>query len=216
MIKIDDVVKQQLPDIRLGIVTAKVQVKPATKELKEELNDTAAMWKDEDFETVRSHPVMADLREAYKLLDADPNRYRPASDSLIRRIIKGKEIYSINNVVDIINMTSIETAYSIGGFDADKTGKDIILTKAPSGIDFEGIGRGHVNIENLPVLKDETGYFGTPTTDSVRTMITNETASILLIFYDFLCNFTLSSALDLTVEYLEKHARAENARSKIL
>ncbi len=215
MIKVDKTIEKHLPKTRLGIITANVLVGPATEELRSKVYATAEMWKASDFETLRSHSVMSDLRKAYKLLGADPNRYRPASDSLIRRVIKGNELYSINNVVDIINMISLKTAYSTGGFDAAKTGQEIILTKAPSGIEFEGIGRGPVNIENLPVLKDERGYFGTPTTDSYRTMIDDNTSDILLVYYDFFSNAALSSALDHTVGYLKKYAAAKNTRTLI-
>ena len=50
---------------------------------------------------------------------------------------------------------------------------------------YEGIGRGNINIENIPVYCDEVGPFGTPTSDTPRTRITEETKTILLFITSF-------------------------------
>jgi DNA/RNA-binding domain of Phe-tRNA-synthetase-like protein len=40
-------------------------------------------------------------------------------------LINRNEIYQINNVVDALNLVSITTGFSIGGYDADKIEGDI-------------------------------------------------------------------------------------------
>ena len=63
-------------------------------------------------------PILA-TRNVYKKLGKDPNRYRPSAEALRRRILKGNELYKINTLVDAINLISLKTGYSVGGFDAN-------------------------------------------------------------------------------------------------
>src|SRR5690554_7874746 len=70
---------------------------------------TSRLEKDLDAEAIRRHPVVAATKNAYRLLGKDPNRYRPAAESLLRRIASGKGLYRVNNVVDVLNRVSVET-----------------------------------------------------------------------------------------------------------
>ena len=66
--------------------------------------------------------------------------------------------------------------------DADKiSGQNLTLGIGTGNEDYEGIGRGKLNIEYLPVYRDEQGGIATPTSDSVRTMISANTKRILLL-----------------------------------
>ena len=72
--------------------------------------------------------------------------------------------------------------YSIGGFDADKIrGPRLTLGIGRAGEPYEGIGRGALNIENLPVYRDEEGGIGTPTSDHERTKLSLDTRNILIL-----------------------------------
>ena len=50
---------------------------------------------------------------------------------------------------------------------------------------YEAVGRGPLNIEFLPCLYDTKGPFGSPTSDSTRTMIRPDTTALLMVFFDF-------------------------------
>ena len=126
-------------------------------------------------ETIKQMPPIHATREAYKKFGKAPSRYRPAAEALIRRIVKGEELYKINTLADLVNLASIYTGYSIGGFDLDKIQGDLVLGIGRAGEPYEGIGRGMLNIENLPVYRDNIGGVGTPTSDNERTKITLET-----------------------------------------
>ena len=66
--------------------------------------------------------------------------------------------------------TLLSKDYSIGGFDADKfVGDTLTLGVGRAGEPYEGIGRGLLNIEGLPVYRDAEGGVGTPTSDNERT-----------------------------------------------
>ena len=51
-------------------------------------------------------PIQA-TRQAYKRLGKDPNRYRPSSEALRRRILRELPLYKVDTLVDLINLVSI-------------------------------------------------------------------------------------------------------------
>lgn len=133
-------------------------------------------------ETVKLMPAIAATRMVYKRCGKDPSRYRPSAESLIRRMLQGKELYHIDTLVDLINLASIKFGYSIGGFDADKfVGDTITLGVGKAGEPYEGIGRGVINIEGLPVYRDAQGGVGTPTSDNERTKMELGTTHTLVL-----------------------------------
>ena len=72
--------------------------------------------------------------------------------------------------------------YSLGGFDADKfVGNTLELGVGKEGEPYEGIGRGMINIQGLPVYRDGIGGVGTPTSDNERTKITINTNHLLVL-----------------------------------
>ena len=97
-------------------------------------------------------------------------------------MLKGKKLYQIDTLVDLINLASIAYGYSIGGFDADKfQGDTLTLGVGKSGEPYEGIGRGLINIEGLPVYRDSKGGVGTPTSDNERTKIGLGTTHLVVL-----------------------------------
>jgi DNA/RNA-binding domain of Phe-tRNA-synthetase-like protein len=125
---------------------------------------------------------IAATRRIYKLCGKDPSRYRPAAEALIRRILKGQDLYRIDVAVDLINLASMVYGYSIGGFDADQiVGNVLNLGIGQKDEPYEGIGRGILNIEGLPVYRDQVGGIGTPTSDHERTKITLDTTHLLVL-----------------------------------
>lgn len=133
-------------------------------------------------ESLKEIPSIAATRRVYRACGKDPSRYRPASEALIRRILKGKELYQIDTLVDLINVASIAFGYSIGGFDADKfQGDQLELGIGREGEPYEGIGRGMINIAGLPVYRDSKGGVGTPTSDNERTKIDLNTRHLVVL-----------------------------------
>ena len=133
-------------------------------------------------ESLKEMSGIAATRRVYKACGKDPSRYRPASEQLIRRMLQGKELYQIDTLVDLINLASIRFGYSIGGFDASKfVGDTLTLGIGRAGEPYEGIGRGMLNIEGLPVYRDAEGGVGTPTSDNERTKITIDTRHLVVL-----------------------------------
>lgn len=133
-------------------------------------------------ESLKEMPGIAATRRVYRACGKDPSRYRPASEALIRRMLQGKSLYQIDTLVDLINLASIAYGYSIGGFDADKFAGDMLtLGVGRHDEPYEGIGRGMINIEGLPVYRDGRGGVGTPTSDNERTKIDLQTRHLLVL-----------------------------------
>lgn len=133
-------------------------------------------------ESLKEISGIAATRRVYRACGKDPSRYRPAAEALIRRMLKDKELYQIDTLVDLVNLASIAYGYSIGGFDADKFEDDTLtLGIGKAGEPYEGIGRGMINIEGLPVYRDRKGGVGTPTSDNERTKMTIDTTHFVVL-----------------------------------
>lgn len=124
--------------------------------------------------------IIKEGRDGYKKFGKDPSRYRLACESLIRRLVKKMGLYYINNAVDIGNILSIETKRPVAVLDLDKISGDIKFRLGRDSDDYEGIGRGKINVSNIPVYVDDISPFGSPTSDTLRTAITKDTKNILL------------------------------------
>jgi DNA/RNA-binding domain of Phe-tRNA-synthetase-like protein len=99
--------------------------------------------------------------------------------------LQGKGLYRISNVVDVINLVSISTGYSIGGYDQGRIHGEVELGIGKEGEPYEGLGRGVLNIHKMPVFRDDEGAFGSPTSDSERTNVRPDTQRFLMVFLDF-------------------------------
>lgn len=133
-------------------------------------------------DSLKEIAAIAATRRAYRALGKDPSRYRPSNEALARRVVQGKGLYAINTLVDIGNLASMSRHYSIGGFDRGKiVGNVVELGVGRRDEPYEGIGRGSLNIEGLPVYRDAEGGIGTPTSDHERTKMEPGTRSVLYI-----------------------------------
>ena len=161
-------------------------------------------------------PIRA-TRQAYKKLGKDPNRYRPSAEALRRRILRGLPLYRIDTLVDLINLVSIRSGYSIGGFDAMKIqGDRLVLGVGKEGEVYRGIGRGDLNIAGLPVYRDDIGGIGTPTSDEERTKIDMETTSLLMIINGYSGENGLMEAGRYTAECLRKYNEASDMEAMLI
>lgn len=181
-ITFDDVIVKAAPGLRVVKIEAEVSNSPTLPALRDEMEQLMEeIQLKYELGDINKRPGIAATRAAYKALGKDPNRYRPSCDAMCRRIVKGMGLYYIDNLVDLINILSVKSGYSIGGFDMDKIdGERLTLGAGREGEPFEGIGRGALNIAHLPVYRDKTGGIGTPTSDNERTKIDLTTRRLLI------------------------------------
>ncbi len=216
-ITISDIIQAKLPALKIATLTCDVQNLPTSDELWDILLQECEQIKTAfQLEEINKRPAIAATRQAYKILGKDPNRYRPSAEALCRRIIRDIPIYRLSTLVDIINIVSIRSGFSIGGFDAEKIDGNVELGVGISEDVFEAIGRGVLNVENLPLYRDNLGGIGTPTSDNERTKITEKTTKLLLIFNAYNGTEGLNLAVEHAVALLEKFAEAKNISIIIL
>src|SRR6202158_1325280 len=156
----------------LGCVEAVVATGATTPEL-----DEALRWCEEKIAklpepraVLESSAILA-TRAGYKALGKDPARYRGSAEALLRRLIAGKGMPRINNVVDVINLVAVESRLPIGLYDMAHVEGAIEFRAGRAGETYKGIGKYDLNLEGLPVFADALGPHGSATRDSERTLV---------------------------------------------
>ncbi|MFC2125115.1 B3/4 domain-containing protein [Bacteroidota bacterium] len=206
-----------LPDTRLCCIECHVSIHKGGNDLTTEVTRiTSEVQKNHKIEDVNQIETIKETKDAYRVLGKDPSRYRPSAEALTRRVVQDKGLYRINNVVDQLNLVSLQSGFSIGGYDLDKINGSIVFGIGRKDEPYEAIGRGELNIENLPVFRDDSGTFGSPTSDSLRTMVTDQTSNFLMIIIDFKNNPSLSVAQKLSETYLGRFADARDIETHII
>ena len=190
-INVSEEIRQRCPEFVGAAVFASVQNSAYCEPLWQEIERFIADYRQRyTTDSIKLMPSIEATRTAYRRCGKDPSRYRPSGEALVRRTLKGNDLYRVNTVVDLINLASIAYGYSIGGFDADKIAKTsqpstphptITLGIGREGEPYEGIGRGPLNIAGLPVYRDALGGIGTPTSDHERTKLSLQTTHLLTI-----------------------------------
>ena len=204
-IRIEDTIRQAAPGLLVVAIEADVTNGETSEELWALLNRAAA-----DIRDITELPDI-NRRPAYKALGKEPNRYRPSAEALCRRVVKGMELYRINALVDLINLVSLLSGYSIGGFDADRIqGEVLSLGVGREGEPFEAIGRGVLNIACMPVYRDSIGGIGTPTSDNERTKLDLSTRRLLMCVNVYGEEMPVEDTVRMIVDSLERFADAKN------
>lgn len=162
-----------------------------------------------DLKDIVNYGKIKNARDGYKKLGKDPSHTRLACEALLRRVIKNKSLYRINDIVDLGNILSIMTQRSICVVDKDKVIGDVYIRIGTKEDVYETINRGILNVENIPLYTDEISFFGNPTSDTPRTMITKETKSILVMMICF-DQENLEQDRKLLIELYQKYANARN------
>ncbi len=207
---VSDEIKERCPLFKGMALSAKVINRTYDPELWARIENFTHEYRNRfTVDSIKEIPSIQATRRAYRNCGKDPSRYRPSGEALCRRILRGMPLYQVNTLVDLINLVSLSTGYSIGGFDADKMeGSQLILGIGKKGEPYEGIGRGNLNIEGLPVYRDALGGIGTPTSDHERTKISIETDRLLVLINGYSGPEGLSEAAQMMRNLLEEFASA--------
>ena len=214
-ISISDEIAQKVPDLELACIECEVVLVNFNEELWSEIQiKIAGLNRSLEIEQIKDIPAISASRKAYRSCGKDPLRYRLSAEALLRRVVNRNEIYQINNVVDLLNLVSISTGFSIGGYDADKIEGDVVFGIGEPNEPYIGIGRGELNIEGMPVFRDSVGAFGTPTSDSERTSVSSDTKKFLMIIIDYAATPQLKDATLFAKDLLVKYAQATNLEIK--
>ena len=142
-VSVSQVIRDKMPDLVLGCIACDVMISEENPELWREIEVAGeSVRKSVELDEVGSLPAIRASRLAYRACGKDPARYRLSSEALMRRVVKGNSLYRINNVVDLVNLVSLKTGMSIGGYDAEKVGTEVIFDIGMEKEPYEALGRG--------------------------------------------------------------------------
>lgn len=210
-ITISQAIKKKLPDLILGCIECDVVISEENSELWREIEAVSGtIGHSGELAEVGSNPAIRASRMAYRRCGKDPSRYRLSSEALMRRVVKGHQLYRVNNVVDLVNLISLKSGMSIGGYDVEKISGSVIFDLGKKDEPYEAIGRGELNIASLPVFRDSISPFGSPTSDSVRTSVTGNTKRFLMVIVGFSGEICTTETIELSLSLLKKYAKADN------
>jgi DNA/RNA-binding domain of Phe-tRNA-synthetase-like protein len=143
-------------------------------------------------------PGYQNSRKLYRSFNTDPTRYRPSSEALWRRVRKGEALPEVNPVVDLTNLTSLRFQVPYGLYDLDKLSGDVQLITGDAGASYEGIRKDRVSLEGKIVLRDDSGPFGNPSSDSLRASTGPGSVNILQVIFFLPCDEAMDRILELS------------------
>jgi DNA/RNA-binding domain of Phe-tRNA-synthetase-like protein len=179
------IIQQKIPGLKLGILqVSNVKIRKKSLLAKEQYEQLETFLKNKFAENPpSSDETVSAVRRMYRKVGWEPTQYRPSSEAMIRRFLKGKGLYNINNFVDLGNVASTKYHLPMGLYDVDKIEGDIIIDVGGKDENYEGISKELIHATGKLILRDEIGIFGNPTADSKRTSLNETTKNVLSIFF---------------------------------
>ena len=135
-----------------------------------------------ELETLSTHPTVAALRKLFRAAGCDPTRYRPSSEALLRRLLKGEELPTINPLVDLNNCLSAGLAVPCCVMAEEKVSPPFVFRVGKPGESYESL-RGPFNLEGKPLLVDAQGPCDAPISGNQRVKVIPETKRAWLVAY---------------------------------
>lgn len=207
------------PGISFGLIEASnVRVESSSHFFTSELD---LLEKEIQQKFINSAPSENDIisatRKMYRSAGWEPTKYRPSSEALVRRLIKGNGLYSINNVVDFANLVSAKFHIPLGLYDLAKICGDIIFDIGKEGEVYEGLSKPIIHAQGKLILRDDQGVFGNPTADSLRTSIRKDSSHILTIFFigPAIPKIHITKMIETLTRYYETITQRKNIQSQI-
>lgn len=133
-------------------------------------------------ETLASAPPVAALRRLFRAAGCDPTRYRPSSEALLRRILKGDALPAISPLVDINNALSLALAVPCCVMVEDTVHPPLVLRAGQADEAYESL-RGPFRLAGKPLLVDQQGPCDTPITGNTRVKVEATTGRAWLLAY---------------------------------
>ncbi|MCP8310944.1 MAG: hypothetical protein L6N94_05545 [Candidatus Methylarchaceae archaeon HK01M] len=162
-----------------------------------------------DIESLKDVPIFRAYRDFFWRAGIDPTKIRPAAEALIRRVLGGKTIPTINNIVDAYNLASIKSGIALAAFDEDRLQGDLRMRLSREGEVFLGIGMSEpkeLQGGEIIVSDDVKLVAIYPYRDADETKVTEATKKVLLMICGVpgISKEELIDTSDIAVEYITK------------
>ena len=119
-------------------------------------------------------------------------------------------------MVDVNNLLSVKSGLSVGSYNLDKLHGAITLRKAEVGEGYTGIGKDFIDMENMLVLADAEGIFGSSMSDSTWAMVNESTQHVLVVVYCFENSVDLPALLEIGKKAFADFAGVQDAETWIV
>jgi DNA/RNA-binding domain of Phe-tRNA-synthetase-like protein len=133
-------------------------------------------------ENLPASPAAKRMRLLFRAAGCDPTRYRPSSEALLRRIVRGEEIPEIHPLVDLSNTLSAELVVPCCVMSAGTFEPPFTFRAGKPGERYVSL-RGPFNLEGKPLLCDSRGPLDSPITGNEKVKVTAQTSRAWLVAY---------------------------------
>ena len=184
-VQFSPIIQQKIPGLKLGLLKAlNVKIRKKSTHVEEQYNQLEIFIKNKFAQNLPSSDIVVSVvRRMYRKIGWEPTKYRPSSEAMIRRFLKDKGLYRINNFVDLGNVASTKFHLPMGLYDLEKIEGDIIIDVGSENESYQGISKELIHATGKLILRDDNGIFGNPTADSKHTCLSEKTKNILAIFF---------------------------------
>ncbi|QUW23473.1 hypothetical protein JSQ81_08125 [Sporosarcina sp. Marseille-Q4063] len=184
-LNLDPALLEIVPTFKLGLNHyTKITVSESPQMLKGRLQlFQEHLFFDLDDKAVTDFPGIKEWREVWKSFGANPSRHRHSTEALMRRIAKQNYLSSFHSAVDLNNFFSLQYEIPVGIYDADKINGNVTLSVGTKDSGYDGLNGRFNSLENILILSDDEGPFGSPYVDSARTAVTEDTTKALHVFF---------------------------------
>jgi lysyl-tRNA synthetase class 1 len=186
-VAIDSAVKARYPDLNLGIALIDgVEVRDKRPdELDKRINEAVAAVKDIDLDAALAADAIGAYRALFADFGANPNATAPSPENILRMAVHEGRLPAVNNLVDVTNLTVLESGISVAVYDRDKLSLPLTLRFAVEGDKHLPLATRRV--EDVPpgelIYADAVEVICRALNhrDSDKTKVTNKTTNLLLI-----------------------------------
>src|SRR5579863_627342 len=184
-LQLDESLRSRIAGVTFGMVTIRgVTVSERNEQLWSHIEALSRCLASEfTLERLAENPRIAAVRGLQKSFGFDPTRYRPSSEALLRRVLKGQGLHQVNSAVDVNNLCSLEWLLPMCIYDLRNVQGQPRVRIGEPGEEYPGIGRQMFQAKNKVIIADESGIMGSTVSDSERTKVTTATTDILLAIY---------------------------------
>lgn len=166
-------------------------------------------------ESIKDEPVLRAYRDFYWKVGVDPTKMRPAAEAIARRVLGGRDIPTINTLVDVYNTISLKTSVAIAAFDLAQLHRTSLrLRRAQPAEEFLGIGMDRpISLRGGEIVAEDAYDHQLvavyPYRNAERSKVTVSTTSVLLWMCGVpgIADSDLERARDLCRELISRFSR---------
>lgn len=178
--------RERFPDLRVlttritgvGVRRESAELQKFREEVVEEVR------KKYDLDELKDVPIFRIYRDFFWEIGIDPTKTRPAAEALVRRVLQGKKLPTINTLVDAYNLASLSSGIPMAAFDYLSLEGNLTMRFAREDEKFHGIGMEEAKelTGGEIVISDSEKLIAIyPHRDSDETKITTDTEDVLLM-----------------------------------